>query len=113
MGGGSRGKSKDPSRRDLQSHAGRIDDEPERNLLSVVGVTTRLTVAEIMAFIAKTFSPDEVRAVQLYYVDGHGYDAIAVEAGRARARFDRATRSPLITAGRATRARRQPRRPDR
>src|SRR5688572_3720489 len=66
-----------PSKRDLQSHAGRIDDEPERNLLSVVGVTTRLTVAEIMAFIAKTFSPDEVRAVQLYYVDGHGYDAIA------------------------------------
>lgn len=68
-----------PSKLDLQSHAGRIDDEPVRDLLSVVGVTTRLTVAEVLTFITKTFSPDEVQAVKLYYMEGRGYEEIASE----------------------------------
>ena len=66
-----------PSKRDLQSHAGRLDLEPERNLLSVVGVTTRLTLAEVLAFITESFTPEEVKAVQLYYLEGQGYAEIA------------------------------------
>ena len=70
-----------PSKRDLQSQAGRLDDEgedPQRGLLEVVSVTTRLTLGEILAFIHSTFSPAEVNAIQLYYVDGSGYEDIAV-----------------------------------
>jgi DNA-directed RNA polymerase specialized sigma24 family protein len=69
-----------PSKRELQSQAGRLDDEsedPQRSLLEVVSVTTRLTLVEIFAFIADTFSPAEVTAIQLYYVDGNGFAEIA------------------------------------
>jgi DNA-directed RNA polymerase specialized sigma24 family protein len=68
-----------PSKRDLQSQAGRLDDEPERNLLSAAGVTTLLTVSEILAFIASVFTPEEVRAVQLYYIEGRDHEEIASE----------------------------------
>ncbi|HKU38439.1 MAG TPA: hypothetical protein VJR89_09840 [Polyangiales bacterium] len=68
-----------PSKRDLQSQAGRWDDEPDRNLLTAAGITTRLTVAQILAFIANAFTAEEVRAVQLYYVDGRSYEEIASE----------------------------------
>jgi DNA-directed RNA polymerase specialized sigma24 family protein len=66
-----------PSKRDLGSRAGRLDDEPERNLLTAAGVTTHLTVAEIMAFIAENFSADEARAVQLHYLEGRSYAELA------------------------------------
>lgn len=66
-----------PSKRDLQSLAGRWDDEPERKLLEGLGVTTRLTMAEIAAFIAESFSADEAAAIRLYYVEGQTYPEIA------------------------------------
>jgi DNA-directed RNA polymerase specialized sigma24 family protein len=66
-----------PSKRDLQSYAGRLEPDSERDLMSVAGVTTRLTLAEVLKFITETFAPDEVKAVQLYYMEGQGYPEIA------------------------------------
>ena len=66
-----------PSKRDLQSHAGRLDTEPARDLLSEMGVTTRLTLAEVRAFIVQSFSPEEIRAVELYYSQGQDYAELA------------------------------------
>jgi DNA-directed RNA polymerase specialized sigma24 family protein len=68
-----------PSKRDLQSYAGRLDmgTEPARDLLSEVGVTTRLTLAEVRAFIVESFSPQEVKAVELYYSQGQDYAELA------------------------------------
>jgi DNA-directed RNA polymerase specialized sigma24 family protein len=66
-----------PSKRDLPSQAGRLDLEPERNLLSAAGVTTRFTLADVLAFIDESFAPDEVKAVRLYYLEGQGYTEIA------------------------------------
>jgi len=68
-----------PSKRDLQSRAGRLDDEPERALLTAVGMTTRLTVAEVMAFVASSFSAQEAHAIRLFYLEGRGHDDIARE----------------------------------
>ena len=70
-----------PSKRDLQSHAGRLELEPARDLLSVAGVTTRLALAEVMAFITETFAPEEMKAVQLYYAQGQSYAEIASALG--------------------------------
>jgi len=66
-----------PSKRDLQSLAGRWDDEPERKLLDGIGVTTRLTLTQILAFIAESFSTDEATAIRLHYVEGQSYAEIA------------------------------------
>jgi DNA-directed RNA polymerase specialized sigma24 family protein len=66
-----------PSKRDLQSHAGRLDDEPERNFLSVVSVTTKLTIGEIFAYIATAFTAQEAQAVRLYFGEGQSYEEIA------------------------------------
>jgi DNA-directed RNA polymerase specialized sigma24 family protein len=66
-----------PSKRDLQSHAGRLDDEPDRNFLSVVSVTSKLTIGEIFAYIATKFSPEEAQAVRLYFGEGQSYEEIA------------------------------------
>jgi hypothetical protein len=66
-----------PSKRDLQSHAGRLDTDPARDLLSVAGVTTRLTLAEVRAFIVETFSEQERAAVDLYYAQGKDFAEVA------------------------------------
>jgi DNA-directed RNA polymerase specialized sigma24 family protein len=68
-----------PSKRDLGSRAGRLDDEPERNLLTAAGVTTHLAVAEILGFIAENFSEDEAKAMRLHYLEGRSYAEIATE----------------------------------
>jgi DNA-directed RNA polymerase specialized sigma24 family protein len=68
-----------PSKRDLGSRAGRLDDEPERNLLTAAGVTAHLTLAEILAFIAENFSADEAQAMQLHYIEGRSYAELATE----------------------------------
>ena len=70
-----------PSKRDLGSRAGRLDDEPAPNLLTAAGVTGHLTVAEILAFIADNFSADEAKAMQLHYLEGRSYAELATELG--------------------------------
>jgi DNA-directed RNA polymerase specialized sigma24 family protein len=42
-------------------------------------VTTRLTVAEILAFIAENFSADEAKAMHLHYLEGRSYAELASE----------------------------------
>jgi DNA-directed RNA polymerase specialized sigma24 family protein len=66
-----------PSKRDLQSHAGRLDDQPERSLLNSVSVTTRLTLAQIFEYIDAEFTPLEVQAVRLYFMEDKSFDEIA------------------------------------
>jgi DNA-directed RNA polymerase specialized sigma24 family protein len=67
-----------PSKRDLQSHAGRLDDgELDRMLLSQLGMTMRLTAAQIFAHIERDFTPDEARALRMYYSEDAGFEEIA------------------------------------
>jgi RNA polymerase sigma factor (sigma-70 family) len=68
-----------PSKRDLGSRAGRLDDEPERSLITAAGVTAHLTVAEILAFIAENFSESEAKAMRLHYLEGRSYAEVASE----------------------------------
>lgn len=72
-----------PSKRDLQSHAGRIDVETEgkRSLVETVGMTTRMTAAQIFAYIDGSFAPDEARALRLYYHGDLSFAEIARELG--------------------------------
>lgn len=68
-----------PSKRDLQSHAGRLDDDGalDRMLLSQLGMTMRLTAAQIFAHIERDFTPDEARALRMYFSDDAGFEEIA------------------------------------
>jgi RNA polymerase sigma factor (sigma-70 family) len=70
-----------PSKRDLGSRAGRLDDEPERALLTAAGVTTHLAIAEILAFIGENFSADEATAIRLHYLESRSYEEIASSLG--------------------------------
>lgn len=76
-----------PSRRDLQSRAGRLDDgELDRLLLTQVGMTARLTVAQIFEYIQRDFAPDEARALRMYFNDDAGFEDIATALGLADAK---------------------------
>jgi hypothetical protein len=44
-----------------------------------MGVTARMTVAEIFRYVATSFSPEEAKAVQLYFAQGCGYNELARE----------------------------------
>jgi hypothetical protein len=76
-----------PSKRDLQSRAGRLDDaELDRRLLTQVGMTARLTVAQVFEHIGRDFAPDEARALRMYFSDDAGFEDIAAALGLADAR---------------------------
>lgn len=76
-----------PSKRDLQSRAGRLDDgELDRLLLTQVGMTARLTVAQIFEYIQRDFTPDEARALCMYFSDDAGFGDIASALGLADAK---------------------------
>jgi DNA-directed RNA polymerase specialized sigma24 family protein len=69
-----------PSRRDLQSHAGRLADGGiERSFLVTVGMTAKLTAAQIFAHIERDFAADEARAMRLYYAQDCSFEEIAQE----------------------------------
>jgi len=71
-----------PSKRDLQSQAGRFEDiEFERAFLQTVGMTARLTAAQIYAHIETEFGALEARAMRLYYAEDYGFEQIASELG--------------------------------
>jgi predicted DNA-binding protein YlxM (UPF0122 family) len=44
-------------------------------------MTTRMTAAQIFAYIDDSFAPDEARALRLYYQDDLGFGEIARELG--------------------------------
>jgi hypothetical protein len=76
-----------PSKRDLQSHAGRLEDgELDRMLLSQVGMTTRLTAAQIFAHIERDFAPAEAQALRMYFQQDASFDEVAQALSLADAR---------------------------
>lgn len=75
-----------PSKRDLQSHAGRLDEQLERSLLASLSVTTRMTLAQIFDYIANDFTEDEARAVRLYFLEERSFEDIAGALGLADAK---------------------------
>lgn len=71
-----------PSKRDSQSLAGRLDDsDGSRMLLQTVGMTTKLTAAEVFEHIEEHFAADEARALRLYYLEDQGFSEIATALG--------------------------------
>ena len=72
------GGSPQPGKRDLNSQARRLDAEPlDRALLDTIGMTTRLTLAEIFAVIDRDFQALESQALQLYYAQERSFAEIA------------------------------------
>ena len=70
------------SRRDVGSFAARLPiDDVELGPSPVLGVTDRLTLAEIMRAVASDFSPSELRAFTLHYERGVGAAEIAADLG--------------------------------
>jgi DNA-directed RNA polymerase specialized sigma24 family protein len=71
-----------PSKRDLQSQAGRLDgDGLDRLLLSQVGMTMQLTVTQIFDYIERHFAPDETRALRMYFREDASLGEIAHALG--------------------------------
>lgn len=67
-----------PSKRDLQSQAGRLDEgELDRAFLRTMGLTARVTVSEIFRYIESDFTADEAQALRLYYAEDGGFAEIA------------------------------------
>lgn len=67
-----------PSKRDLQTGAGRLDQSDElRVAFETLKMTTKLAAGEIWAFAERTFSPLEVRALRSYFVDGATFGELA------------------------------------
>ncbi|MDB4986876.1 MAG: hypothetical protein JWN04_2054 [Myxococcaceae bacterium] len=74
-----------PSRRDLHSLAGRIDDQQTdpRSMLNTLQMTAKITAAQIHAFAAAHFDSEELRAFQLFYGDEHSFEELARALGLA------------------------------
>jgi DNA-directed RNA polymerase specialized sigma24 family protein len=78
---------KQPSKRDLQTQAGRLDDEHiERSFMRTLGMTAKLTAAEIFAHVARDFAPKEAEAIHMYYAQDRSFEEIAQELGLASAK---------------------------
>jgi DNA-directed RNA polymerase specialized sigma24 family protein len=76
-----------PSKRDLQSYAGRLDDEHEPS--ESASVTTRLTLAQIGAFIENALTAEEAAAIRLHYLENRSFQEIAAALGLADAQAAR------------------------
>jgi DNA-directed RNA polymerase specialized sigma24 family protein len=73
-----------PSKRDLNTQAHRLDDvEPDRSFMRTIGMTAKLTVAEIFAHVERDFAADEARALRLYYAEDQDFEQIAEALGLA------------------------------
>lgn len=78
---------KQPSKRDLQTHAGRLDDHDfDRSFLRTLGMTARLTAAAIFECVARDFSADEAAAIRMYYAEDRSFEEIATTLGLAQAK---------------------------
>lgn len=76
-----------PSKQDLQSKAGRLDDAVlERAFLATLGMTMKLTLGEVFAHIQRDFNDDEARAMRLYYAEERSFDEVAHALGLADAK---------------------------
>jgi DNA-directed RNA polymerase specialized sigma24 family protein len=69
-----------PSKRDLQSQAARLDDVGlDRAFVKTLGMTARLTVAEIYEHVEREFGAVEARAIRLYYAEDLSFEQIAAQ----------------------------------
>jgi hypothetical protein len=76
-----------PSRRDLGTNAQRIDQDPtDRSELRALGLTARLSVAEILSYIDAEFDQASATALRMYYAEERGFAEIASALGLAEAR---------------------------
>jgi DNA-directed RNA polymerase specialized sigma24 family protein len=66
-----------PSKRDVHTQAGRLDETSDRSFLRTLGMTAKLTAGEIFAHIERDFTPEEARAMRLYFLDDQSIEAIA------------------------------------
>ncbi len=67
-----------PSKRDANTYAGSLSDASvPRAMAQTLGITTNLTAAEIMAYVAATFTPMEAAAVRMHYLEDRDFDQIA------------------------------------
>ena len=68
---------REPTRRDLHQRAVPLEDaEDFPALMRTIGMTTRLTVAQIFAHIEASFTAEEMQAMQLHYT-GAKYEELA------------------------------------
>ena len=67
-----------PSKRDINSYAGELEEERfDATYLRQLGITVRLTVAQIMDHIRSEFSAPEVDAMHRYYECDQSFEEIA------------------------------------
>lgn len=66
-----------PSKRDLNTQAGRLDETSDRSFVRTLGMTTKITASEILAYIAQNFTADEARVMRLYFIDDQSLESIA------------------------------------
>jgi hypothetical protein len=67
-----------PSKRELNTEAGRLEDEQlGLSLQRALGITTRLNLAVILKYMADHFSELEHAAMRLYYAEDSGFVEIA------------------------------------
>lgn len=76
-----------PSKRDLHSQAGRLQDaELDRSLLHTLGMTAKLTAAQVLEHVCDSFSAAEVLAIRLFYLEDQDYEVIAARLELASAK---------------------------
>jgi hypothetical protein len=68
---------KQPSKRDINTNAERLDQDDDAFPLYAEDVASRLTVAEVFAHVEATFFPFEVRALRMYYLEDQSFSQIA------------------------------------
>jgi hypothetical protein len=66
-----------PSKRDLNTDAERLDWDDDAFPLYAEDVASKLAAAEIFSHVEAKFTAREVRALRLYYLDDEGFDVIA------------------------------------
>lgn len=71
------------SKRDLHSQAGRLDTSSEaaRAAFHTLQITAKLTARQIFEFAAEHFAAEELRALQLYYLEERGFEELATALG--------------------------------
>lgn len=71
-----------PSKRDINSHAGMLEEEHfDATYLRHLGMTARLTLAQIFAYVDETFTASEAAALRSYYEDDQSFGEIAQTLG--------------------------------
>jgi RNA polymerase sigma factor (sigma-70 family) len=71
-----------PSKRELHSQASQLDEEALRlSITQSLGITSALSLAEILAYVFAKFDEHEVRALQLHYAEDKSPADIALALG--------------------------------